>query len=144
MSPWGMISQPPAESISAISPGASSMLSPPWRSCGMAAALDDQEAVTVVVAIGMGGLAGDAPGVGADLRQLQAAEVLPRDIADEQRPVQRGLRFEAPADLAQRLVPGFEAVSAEDRVCTGHLLTATAIVIVVWRGNYRATAALPI
>ncbi len=28
---------------------------------------------------------------------------------------------------------------AEDRVCTGHLLTATAIVIVVWRGNYRAT-----
>lgn len=76
----------------------------------MAAALDDQEAVAVVVMIGMGGLAGDAPCVGADLRQLQTAKVLPRDIADEQRPVQRGLRFEAPADLAQRLVPGFEAV----------------------------------
>ena len=48
------------------------------------AALQDQKAVAVIVAIAVGVIAADQPGIGADMGQLQATYILAMDAADKQ------------------------------------------------------------
>jgi hypothetical protein len=75
---------------------------------GEAAALADQEAVAVVVLVRIEALAGDQPGIGAQVRHGQAGVRLRVDLADEQRTTEGQLRLELTADGAQRRAPAFQ------------------------------------
>ncbi|MCY1401134.1 hypothetical protein D9M71_162460 [compost metagenome] len=85
---------------------------------GMPAAIDDQEAVAVLAVVAAARLAGNAPGIGADVRQLQGAALLQGDLADEALGLFGRRGIEVPADALQILLPVVEALA--DGVEAGH------------------------
>ncbi len=79
----------------------------------MAAALDDEEAMAIVLMIDLGALAGDQPSVGADLRHLQPGVILHAHFTNEQGGIARRTGIESTADALQGAHPGTETMRSK-------------------------------